>query len=149
MVPCKKHDQLYETSIFMVCFALLGLYNLLWLKHNFGYGYQFLGNGHNSGALRNIGYLSEIHLKLKSREISFAHNSCFDRSLWNFAQSTAVSLPCSVQNFKLIGQLQRKLWTNEFSRDLSLRWVSDGYPILHSTPGFKTNYPTRYQSVVT
>ena len=28
------------------------------------------------GALCNIRYPSEIHLKLKSREISFAHNSC-------------------------------------------------------------------------
>ena len=28
-------------------------------------------------ALCNIRYPSEIHLKLKSREISFAHNSCF------------------------------------------------------------------------
>ena len=30
-----------------------------------------------SGALCNIRYPSEIHLKLKSRKISFAHNSCF------------------------------------------------------------------------
>ena len=32
-------------------------------------------------ALYNIGYPSEIHLKLKSREISFAHNSCFSWSI--------------------------------------------------------------------
>ena len=39
------------------------------------------------------------------------------------------------QNLKQIGQLKRMLWTNEISRDLGLRWVSGGYPILHSTPG--------------
>ena len=97
------------------------------------------------GALCNIGYPSEIHLKLKSHEISLAHYSCFSwpitligqLSVWNFAQSTAVSLPCSVQNFKPIGQLKRVLWRNEISRDLSLRWVWDGYPILRSTPGFQ------------
>ena len=53
---------------------------------------------------------------------------------WNFAQSTAVTLLCSVQNFKMIGQLRWMLWMNEISCDLSLRWVSDGYPILHSSP---------------
>ena len=26
------------------------------------------------------------------------------------------------------------LWINEFSRDSSLRWVSNEYPLLHSTP---------------
>ena len=57
------------------------------------------------------------------------------QSFWKFAQSTAVSLPCSVQNFKKIWLLINKLWVNEISRDLDLRSVSDGYPILHSTPG--------------
>ena len=56
------------------------------------------------------------------------------QSFWNFAQSTAVSLPCPVQNFQTIGYLMKKSWANEFSRDLSLRGVSDGHPILHSTP---------------
>ena len=82
---------------------------------------------HVLGALCNIGYPSEIHLKLKSCEISFSHNSCFS---WPIA----ASLSCSVQNFKSTGQLNRMLWTNEISRDLSLRWVSDGYPMLHNTP---------------
>ena len=54
-----------------------------------------------------------------------------------FAQSTAVILPCSVQNFKTIEQLKQMLWTNEISWDDSLRWVSDGYPILHNTPGLE------------
>ena len=54
------------------------------------------------------------------------------QSSWNFAQNTAVSLPCSVQNCKTIGQLRQMLWTNEISRDLSSRWVWDRYPILLS-----------------
>ena len=36
----------------------------------------------DAGALCNIGYPSEIHLKLKSRETLFAHNSCF---IWPIA----------------------------------------------------------------
>ena len=32
---------------------------------------------------------------------------------WNFAQSTAEILLCSVQNFKMTGQLKNKIWTNE------------------------------------
>ena len=50
----------------------------------------------------------------------------------HFAQSTAVSLPCSVQHFKTIEWLKQMLWTNEISRKLGLRWVSDGYSILYS-----------------
>ena len=49
---------------------------------------------------------------------------------WKFAQSTAVILPCSVQNFKMVWQLSNMLWANEILRDLSLRWVSEGYHIL-------------------
>ena len=32
-----------------------------------------------------------------------------------------------------------KLWANEISRDLGLRWVSDGYSLLHSTQGRMLN----------
>ena len=88
----------------------------------------------------NIGYPSETHLKSKSREISFAmiYLSTI-QTFWNIAQSKAVILPCSVPNFNAIGQMKRMLWTNEILRDLSWRWVSDGYPILHSTPEHKHN----------
>ena len=54
------------------------------------------------------------------------------QSFWNFAQST-----CSVQNFKMIRQLENKLWPNETLQDLSLRWVSNGYLILHMTPHYE------------
>ena len=48
------------------------------------------------------------------------------QSFWNFAQSMAVSLPCSVQNFTMIGQLKNKLWAIEISWYSSSRWVSVG-----------------------
>ena len=47
---------------------------------------------------------------------------------------TAMILPRCLQHFKTIRQLKRMSWTNEISRDLSLRWVSGEYPTLHSTP---------------
>ena len=56
-------------------------------------------------------------------------------SFWDFAQSTAVSLPCSVQNFKTIGRLTNKSWTNDILRDLSSRCVFGGYPILQQPQG--------------
>ena len=89
-----------------------------------------------AGVLCKIGYPSETHLKLKSREISSITSVSIVQSVWNFAQSTAVTLSCSVQNFKAISQLH-ELWANEISRDLSLRWISDGYPILHKAPGLR------------
>ena len=81
-------------------------------------------------ALYNIRYPSEIHIKLKSREISFAHNSCF---------SWPIALKLCAEHGSIIAVLCAKFqtdWTNEISRDLSLRWVSDGYPIFHSTPDY-------------
>ena len=54
----------------------------------------------------------------------------FGRSLWNFAQSTAVVLSCSVQNFKTTRQLHWMLWINEILRDLIPTWVSEGCLIL-------------------
>ena len=84
----------------------------------------------------SIGYASEMHLN---------PNSCVPRmpiayfavtqSFWYFAQSMAVPLPCSVQHFKTIRQPKRMWWMNKILWDLSLRWVSDGYPILHKAPG--------------
>ena len=51
------------------------------------------------------------------------------QSFWNCAQSTAVILPCSVQNFKTIKQKTNKLWTNKISQNLSLRWASEVYTV--------------------
>ena len=40
---------------------------------------------------------------------------------WNFAQSMALSLPCSVQNFKMIGQLKIEVWTTEICTEDEFR----------------------------
>ena len=48
-------------------------------------------------------------------------NSSRVQSPWNFVQSTGLLVPCSVLNFKVIGQRRRLLRTNEISRDLSSR----------------------------
>ena len=37
----------------------------------------------------------------------------------------------------MIERKKHMLWTNEISRDLSLRWISGGYSILHSTSGIR------------
>ena len=47
-----------------------------------------------------------------------------------FAQSTAMVLLCSARNFKTISQLINELWANEISRDMRLRSVSSGCPVL-------------------
>ena len=85
------------------------------------------------GLVANIRHPSETHLKLKSRKISFAHN-LFISYLIDLKFCTVI-LPCSEQNSKAIEQLAPMLWATEISRDLSLRWVSHGYRIFHSTPG--------------
>ena len=78
-----------------------------------------------------MGYPSETHLKLKSREVSFVRNLFHVVLLcWTFAQSTAVILPCSLQNFSASGRQEGVLCRIENSRDLSLKCISDRYPIL-------------------
>ena len=47
-----------------------------------------------------------------------------------------MSLSDSLQIVKTIYQLKSIFWTNEISRDLSERWVSDRYPIFHQPAGF-------------
>ena len=71
---------------------------------------------------------------VKSRScITFLHVAQY---ILIFVWSTTVMLSCSVQNFKTIRLFNRMLWTNEISRDLSLRRVSVEYFILRQTPGF-------------
>ena len=65
----------------------------------------------------------ETHLKLKSHEISIAHNICgIDQIVLK------LTLPSSMTNFKTVGQLENKLWANEISQDLGLRGVSADIP---------------------
>ena len=69
----------------------------------------------------NIRYPAETQLQVKSRQISSIHNvliSC--RKFSNFAQSTVLSLLCSVHNFTMIWLESNELWANEFSLGLSL-----------------------------
>ena len=78
-----------------------------------------------------MGYPSETRLKLKSRLpiTYFAVTRSFFKFCTDHSDATAVL--CA--KFQNDWQLKRMLWTNEISRDLSLRWVSDGYPVLHSS----------------
>ena len=97
-----------------------------------------IGDIHTSepGMVCIIGHPSEMYLKFKSREISFVQNIRFNNPIvLKFCTELKGSLPCSEQNFTMIGQLKQMLRTNEISRALSLRWFSDGYPILHKVPG--------------
>ena len=56
------------------------------------------------------------------------------QSFWNFVQSTALIVSCSTHQLETIGQLKQMLRVNEILRNLSLRWVPYGYPILRRTP---------------
>ena len=72
-----------------------------------------------------------IHSHLLKYHLPITYFSVI-KSFRKFSQSMAVSLPCSIQNFKTIRQLKRMSWTNEISRDLSLRWVSNGIAIFYT-----------------
>ena len=80
---------------------------------------------------------------LKSHEISYGNNICCSSPIvLQFWSEHGSILPCSVQNFKTTGYVQNKLLANKFSRDLRLRWVLDGYPILHSPPAYVYKFYT-------
>ena len=78
------------------------------------------------------GYPSSTHLKLIYRS-PLTYCSVVAISFWNIVQSTVVLLPCSVQIFT-IWQLKWVFCTNEISRELGWRVVSDRYPILQWAP---------------
>ena len=92
---------------------------------------------YSSGALCNMGYPPETHLKLKSREISLAHNSRFSYPI--VAHSTGMILPHSVQNFERIGQLRNTLWVNEILRDLDDYFPGTGTIV--ELPQFRRSNP--------
>ena len=82
---------------------------------------------HKSGVLCNIGYPPETYLNPECHEILFAHNLIFSYPIiLNFMQSMAVILPCSGQNFEMIGQLKRMFWMNEICKIWVLRDLSSG-----------------------
>ena len=66
------------------------------------------------------------------------HHSPF-MPFFNFAQSTAAMLLCSLQNYKMIGHVEWILWMTELLQDFSFRWsfsittASWTHPIEHIT----------------
>ena len=72
-----------------------------------------------------------------------------DKFFLNFAQSTAVTLPCPVQNFKRIRLWDNKLWVNEILRDFISRLTTDIFPILLHFPklGRDRIHPCSYSSL--
>ena len=97
--------------------------------------YDTIMCGNQPVELCNIRYPSKLIL---NSNLAKSHSSITSvsvvQSFGNFVQITAVLLSYSVQNFKTLGLLTPMIWTYDISRDLSLRWVSYGYPILPSTP---------------
>ena len=83
-----------------------------------------------------MGYPSEAHFKLKSREVSFAHNLLLNYptvlNVYTEHDSLIVVFCTKYQNDwpNEMSVMDEPAGTNEISRDLSLRWISDGYPIL-------------------
>ena len=73
------------------------------------------------------------HLKLKSHETSFIHNTdCTFAMVLKFCTEYGTKLLCTA--CKKIGQLKNKSWTNEISQGFSLRWFSVGYSLLQLSP---------------
>ena len=82
--------------------------------------------------LSHIGYILNriINSNLAKSRLLINHCSVFE-SFWNFAHSTAVSLPCFVQNFKTIWLHKWIFRTNEIARDLIVgMWRSYGISLL-------------------
>ena len=52
------------------------------------------------------------------------------KSIRNFAQVMAVSLPCSVPNFRMVWWLKWMLWMNKILRYFNSRCILDGWAIL-------------------
>ena len=73
-------------------------------------------------------YISPFIL-VSSLTVNSSLGECF---LFCLPECFIVILPCSAQNFKMIGWLRNKSWANELSRDLSLRCVPDWYMAQHS-----------------
>ena len=77
-------------------------------------------------ALCNKRYPSETHLKPKSRQISFTHNLFTSKQIvWNFAQSTVVVLPCSMQKNRNDWTIEAGVKTDDISRDLRYAFRMD------------------------
>ena len=103
-------------------------------------------------------YPSEIQLKLKSREVSFVHNLLLNYPIvLKFCaehDSLAVVRCAKYQNDwpNETDVMDEPAATNEISRDLSLRWISDGYSISGNVDYFglkwnKWKHPTKHLNI--
>ena len=82
-------------------------------------------------------------LKPKSCEISFAHNLYSYPVVLKLCIEFDSDRAYSVQNFKTIvplkQMLKQMLWANKILGDMSLRWVSDRYPVWYCTKPLMLN----------
>ena len=79
-------------------------------------------------------YPSKTDLKPKSRETSLAHNVLLSHPI----VLTVCTVPCSEQNFKMIGQLKGLLGTNGSSRDFKFSVSPDILTLYRTATGTVT-----------
>ena len=82
-----------------------------------------------------IFFLNLNHDGSEAGEVSFVHTIRFNCQIilkFGIEHGSITAVLCA--KFQNYWMLIHTLWVNEFTRDLGWRWVSDGYPILHSTP---------------
>ena len=76
---------------------------------------------------------SALHSNVVKSHLSITSNSVIPY-VSKFAQSTAVTLPCSVQNLKRMGQHTKLIRPNEILQYFSRNWISCGVSILRLPP---------------
>ena len=112
-----------------------------------------------AGTSCNLRYPPEIQHKFKSREVSFAHNLLLNYPIvLKFCaehDSLTVVRCAKYQNDwpNETNVMDEPVGTNEISRDLSLRWISDGYPIFANVDYFelkwnKWKHPIKYLHII-
>ena len=99
-----------KSSVFWIQFHQPGTSSL---NTNTYFNFEFSIQWVNKGSCSNKS-LKRISNPNSTRPCSSIQPSSVVRSFWNFAHSMAVSQPCSVQNFKMIGQLWKTLWANVY-----------------------------------
>ena len=93
-------------------------------------------NKHLSRVLCKIGSVFETHLKLKSREISFVHNTRFNNPIvLKFGTDHGWITAVLCAKFQNDWTTEAKVMDERGFARFALRWVADGYPILYNTPG--------------
>ena len=83
------------------------------LNTNTYFNFEFSIQQVNKGSCYNIPLKCTVNQNF-ARPCSSIPRSSVVQSFWNFAHGMAVSQPCSVHNFKMIGQLFKTLWANVY-----------------------------------